>query len=361
LIAETLPRRRTTRALDPGQKIRVFIVEDSVLARRMIAAAIESDPAMGVIGSASNGLDALPQIDRLRPDVVTLDIHMPGIDGLETLRRLREHDQDTRVVMFSSLTERGAAATLTALDLGADDYVAKPSQPGPDSGLRNQLLPRIRQFFRLPAPAHPAPLAGSNSPPALVRSVPRRPVAVGIGISTGGPASLNRIIHQLPRGFRAPILLVQHMPPLFTRLFAERLNNVSPLPVKEARNGEIIEPGRIYVAPGDHHMRVESRKGLQRLVLDQSEPENACRPAVDVLFHSMADCYGGAVVAAILTGMGQDGKRGCEELRAKGAQILVQDEASSVVWGMPGAVVRAGLADEVLALEDIIPAIVRRF
>ncbi len=369
MIADALSRRRSIRALEPGQKIRVFIVEDSALARRMIATSIESDPSVGIVGSASNGLDALPQIEKLRPDVVTLDIHMPGIDGLETLRRLREHDQETRVVMFSSLTERGADATLTALDLGADDYVAKPSKPGPDSDLRRQLLPRIRQFFRLPLQSFPppAPAAATLSishrilSGPLPRPVARRPAAVGIGVSTGGPASLNRIINQFPGGFRSPIFLVQHMPPVFTRLFAQRLNRIGPLAVKETQNGEIVEPGKIYVAPGDYHMRVESRRGAQRIVLDQSEPQNACRPAVDVLFQSMAECYGGAVVAAILTGMGQDGKRGCEELKARGAHIVVQDEASSVVWGMPGAVVRAGIADEIVALDDIIPTIVRRF
>jgi two-component system chemotaxis response regulator CheB len=151
------------------------------------------------------------------------------------------------------------------------------------------------------------------------------------------------------------------MPPVFTRLFAERLDKIGPLPAREAKNGEPVEPGRIYVAPGDFHMRVDSWKGAMRTVLDRSEPQNACRPAVDVLFHSMAEAYGGAVVAAILTGMGQDGKRGCEELKAKGAHVVAQDEATSVVWGMPGAVVKAGAADEILPLEDVIPAILRRF
>jgi two-component system chemotaxis response regulator CheB len=369
LIAQTASRRRTARTLEPGQKIRVFVVEDSALARKLIGSALESDPSVTVAGWASNGLDALPQIERLRPDVVTLDIHMPGIDGLETLRRLREHDHETRVVMFSSLTERGAHATLTALDLGADDYVAKPSKPsadGPSLEMRRQLVPRVKQFFRLPGQAlHvPAPELKNLTRPIMLpshpRTIGRRAVVAGIGISTGGPASLNRIVSQFPRSFHAPVLLVQHMPPVFTRLFAERLNQIGPLPVKEAVNGEIVEPGRIYVAPGDFHMRLDQWKGATRIVLDQSEPQNACRPAVDALFHSLAEIYGGSVVAAVLTGMGQDGKRGCEELKAKGAHVVAQDEATSVVWGMPGAVVKAGAADEVLPLEEIIPALVRR-
>ena len=366
MIAGGPSRRRVARSLGPGQRVRVLIVEDSALTRKLIASALESDPAMAVAGFASNGTDALRQIERLQPDVVTLDIHMPGIDGLETLRRLRERDDETRVVMFSSLTERGAAATLTALDLGADDYVAKPSTPSPDgpgAEMKRQMLPRIRQFFRFPtslASVGPSP-ARMLRPNRLSTTVAGRAQIAGIGISTGGPQSLNRIITQFPREFRAPILLVQHMPPVFTRMFAERLNQIGPLPVREARAGEAIETGKIYVAPGDYHMRVEKSYSSTRIALDQTAPQNACRPAVDVLFLSLAETYGSAVVGAVLTGMGQDGKRGCEELKAKGAHVIVQDEASSVVWGMPGAVVRAGAADEILPLEKIVPAMVRRF
>ena len=202
-------------------------------------------------------------------------------------------------------------------------------------------------------------LAPHSSP--LPRPVARRPAAVGIGVSTGGPASLNRIINQFPGGFRSPIFLVQHMPPVFTRLFAQRLNRIGPLAVKETQNGEIVEPGKIYVAPGDYHMRVESRRGAQRIALDQAEPQNACRPAVDVLFNPWRNATGARWSRPSRRGWVRTVSAGAKNSKPGAAHIVVQDEASSVVWGMPGAVVRAGIADEIVALDDIIPTIVRRF
>jgi two-component system chemotaxis response regulator CheB len=269
--------------------------------------------------------------------------------------------------MFSTLTERGAAATLDALARGADDYVTKASHAGSlDVSLHNlkdQLLPKIHQFFKRPAGgpvAVAARPAGAAKPPALARAAEGRPEVVLIGISTGGPAALARLIPQLPDGFPLPVLIVQHMPPLFTRLLAERLDALTKLTVREGAQGDPVEPGRVYVAPGDHHMRVaRCSKGIF-LTLDQSEPLNSCRPAADALFMSAAEVYGGKALVAVLTGMGEDGLRGARLLKAQGSGVIVQDEASSVVWGMPGAIATAGLADETVPLDRMAEAMTRR-
>jgi two-component system chemotaxis response regulator CheB len=351
------------------------VVDDSVVIRRLVTHALEEDPLLEVVGAAANGIIALQRIPQLSPDVLTLDIEMPEMDGLETLRRVRRDYPALRVIMFSTLTERGAAVTFEALTLGADDYVAKVSNAGSlDRSmirLREELIPKIRQFFQLPFQAT-APRARREGekpegakpdcPPAIAvfQKAKVRPKVVLIGVSTGGPTALGAILPKLPAGFPLPVLIVQHMPPMFTRLLAERLDADCPLPVAEAVNGDIVQPGRILIAPGDFHLRVVSGGGHVHICLDQSPPQNSCRPAVDALFTSTAEVYGGAVIAVILTGMGQDGLRGTEILRAQGASILAQDEASSVVWGMPGAVVKAGFADRVLPLDQVIPEILLR-
>jgi two-component system chemotaxis response regulator CheB len=301
--------------------------------------------------------------------VITLDIEMPEMDGLEMLRELRRENRTIPVVMFSTMTERGASATLEALSLGADDYVTKASNAGSLdvslASLRQQLIPKIRQFFHLVPPPNASPAAE----PAAARCPDRgvapvrmccRARAVAIGVSTGGPAALATLVPQFPPGFGLPIFVVQHMPPLFTRLLAERLATLTALPIGEAVDGETPGPGRIYVAPGDQHMRVVVSPEGPRIALDQTPPLNSCRPAVDALFSSLADVYGPAVIAAVLTGMGQDGLRGAQQLAARGAHILAQDEASSVVWGMPGAVANAGIAAQVLPLQAVVPAILRQ-
>jgi two-component system, chemotaxis family, protein-glutamate methylesterase/glutaminase len=349
---------RLKRSLQPGERIRVLVVDDSAVIRHLVTHALEQDPELEVVGAASNGIIALQQIQLLNPDVLTLDIEMPEMDGLETLRHTRREFPKLRVIMFSTLTERGAAVTLEALTLGADDYVAKVSGEGSIdrsiTRLREDLIPKIKQFFHLPVQ--------STFPIRLEPALPAkaRPKIVVIGVSTGGPTALGQILPAFPAGFPLPILLVQHMPPLFTRLLAERLNAVCRLPVAEATQGAPVEPGKIVIAPGDFHLKVFSRAGGGvRMDLDQSPPQNSCRPSVDALFASIAEVYGGAIIAAILTGMGQDGLRGAELIRARGGSILAQDQASSVVWGMPGAVVRAGLADRVLSLDQVVPAILR--
>jgi two-component system, chemotaxis family, protein-glutamate methylesterase/glutaminase len=348
-----------TRYLQPGQRIRVLVVDDSVVIRRLVCHALEEEPSIEVVAVASDGAMALNRIPQVNPDVITLDIEMPEVDGLEMLRRLRKNDLQTRVVMFSTMTERGAAATLEALALGADDYVTKASNAGSLdvslANLRSQLIPKIRQFFN----SQPRVAATPAQYAAAVRWQ-GRPEAVAIGVSTGGPAALGAIVPQFPAEFDIPVFIVQHMPTLFTRLLAERLNSITPLMVTEAVSGERALPRHIYVAPGDYHLRVLRRHGALEIALSQDAPQNSCRPSVDVLFGSLAEACGQSTVAAILTGMGQDGRAGAERLAARGAHIIAQDEASSVVWGMPGAVIRAGVASQVLPLGDIVPAIVEQ-
>jgi two-component system chemotaxis response regulator CheB len=275
--------------------------------------------------------------------------------------------------MFSTLTERGAAVTLEALTLGADDYVTKASNEGSLdrslTHLREELVPKIKQFFRAPGPSRATTrpeLEQTSTALRLSRRMPGqpttkvRPKVVVIGVSTGGPTALSSILPQLTAGFALPVLVVQHMPPLFTRLLAERLHSSCCLRVEEARQGDRVESGRVLVAPGDFHMKVAAGGGDVHITLDQSPQQNFCRPAVDALFSSIAEVYGGAAIAVILTGMGHDGLRGVELLKARGASVIAQDEGSSVVWGMPGAVVNAGLADRVLPLDQVVPEIVRR-
>jgi two-component system chemotaxis response regulator CheB len=347
------------RSLQPGERIRVLIVDDSVVIRRLVTHALEEDPAIEVVGSASNGLIALQRIAQQNPNVITLDIEMPEMDGLETLRHIRRDYPDTRVIMFSTMTERGAAVTLSALTLGADDYVTKASNEGSldrsMARLREELIPKVKQFFHLPATKPPFTLqkAAAFTPGKLC------PKVVVIGVSTGGPTALAKILPDLPESFPLPVLVVQHMPPLFTRLLAERLQASCHLAVEEAAQGTPIVAGKIFIAPGDFHLKVFSGGNGVCALLDQAPPENSCRPSVDALFASIATIYGGAVIAVILTGMGQDGLRGAQILKAQGASIVAQDEASSVVWGMPGAVVNAGLADRVLPLDQVIPEVMR--
>jgi two-component system chemotaxis response regulator CheB len=333
------------------------VVDDSVVIRRLICHALEQDPLIEVVGVAPNGAIALDRIAHLEPDVITLDIEMPEMDGLAMLRSLRPRFPKVRVVMFSTLTERGAAATLEALALGADDYVTKASNAGSldvslDS-LRRELLPKIRQFF---SPPNVVPALRSTLPSAASS----RSDVIAIGISTGGPSALATLIPQLPPKLRVPVLVVQHMPPLFTRLLAERLDAQTPLDVREAGPGDPIIAGRVYIAPGDFHMRAVRGKCGAEVSLDQAPPLNSCRPAVDALFASVADLYGAAATGAVLTGMGQDGLEGARQLKSKGATVIVQDEASSVVWGMPGAVAGAGLADQIVPLSGITGALLRQ-
>ena len=345
----------------PAKK-RVLIVDDAVVVRKTLSDVLARDPDLEVAGTASNGRFALAKFPALKPDIVLLDIEMPEMDGLETVRQLRKIDSRIPIIMFSTLTEHGASATLEALALGATDYVTKPSSRDMAETLQTvsgELIPRIRALCHLPgAQAVPAPKLPPPYPIAWRPSLWAPVHVVAIGVSTGGPDALARLLPSLPANLPVPIVIAQHMPPIFTALLAARLAAKSAIPVRECVSGEALEAGCATLAPGDFHM-VVSQEDVTRLRVNQEARENFCRPSVDVLFRSVAKVYGGRALAVILTGMGQDGLTGCEALRAAGARIYVQDEASSVVWGMPGFVARSGLADKILPLDQIGAEIVR--
>jgi two-component system, chemotaxis family, protein-glutamate methylesterase/glutaminase len=346
-------------------KIRILVVDDAVVIRRLVGEVLNADPTIEVVGTAANGKIALAKLPQVSPDLVILDIEMPEMDGLATLREIRKTYPRLPVIMFSALTERGAAATLDALALGASDYFTKPTSTGGLEAslqvIRDELIPAIKalcgQVYSRVATAPTTTVARSPQP----RSAHTNPVeVVAIGTSTGGPNALAEVFAAFPANFSVPIVLVQHMPPMFTRLLAERLTAQSRVKVEEGRSGGVLCPGHVWIAPGDYHMIAVRNAGQVRILIHQDPPENSCRPAVDVLFRSIALAFGPTALAVILTGMGQDGFRGCEAIREAGGQILAQDEATSVVWGMPGFVARAGLADRVLPLAMIAPEVVRR-
>jgi two-component system chemotaxis response regulator CheB len=352
-------------------KIRVLVVDDAVVFRRLIADELSKDPALEVAGTAANGKIALAKMEQVSPNLVLLDVEMPEMDGLETLKALRKQYPRLPVIMFSALTERGARATLDALALGATDYFTKPvSANGPDASLaviREELIPRIKGLcahIQATVNAEPSIRIAPAETPRFQPRPPRpcaRPIEIlAIGASTGGPNALAEVFAHFPADFPVPIVIVQHMPPMFTRLLAERLTAEHCVPVTEATSGAALQAGHALIAPGNFHM-ITVREGLKvRTLLHQDPPENSCRPAVDVLFRSVASSFGAGTLAVVLTGMGQDGLRGAETIREAGGQILAQDESSSVVWGMPGAVARAGLADRVLPLSLVGSEIVSR-
>jgi two-component system chemotaxis response regulator CheB len=350
-------------------RTRILIVDDSVVMRTLLRSVISMDASLVVVGTAANGESALGAIENLRPDLVLLDVEMPVMDGLATLRELRVRGHRVPVIMCSSLTQRGARVTIEALACGATDYVAKPAeQDSREAALRTlaqDLIPKINALTARPGKAQlPAPRAnwpGTLNPRETERL--RSPASVvAIGVSTGGPAALDVVLPMLPVTFPAPVLVVQHMPELFTAQLAERLNGRCRLRVREAAEGAAVEAGTITIARGNWHLEVFAaahRSASPTLHLTQRPPENHCRPAVDVLFRSAAAVYGGGVLAVVLTGMGSDGVAGCRALRDVGSTVVVQDQATSAVWGMPGAVATRGLADRVLPLEAIGPEILR--
>ncbi len=353
-------------------RIKVLVVDDSVVVRRLVSDVLGEDQRIEVVGAAANGKIALAKIPALNPDIITLDIEMPEMDGLETLRHLRRDHPLLPAIMFSTLSERGAKATFEALDLGARDYVTKPANVGSVqasmASIREQLIPRIVSLAAssgrrsgasastaLPAPRPAAPVGLVTRARATIT-----PRVLLIGVSTGGPQALATLLPMLPADLPVPVLVVQHMPPVFTRLLADRLDGVCGLAVSEAVSGDAVEAGRVLIAPGDHHLRVRRGPHGVRAVLDQGTPENFCRPAVDVLFRSAVETYEGACLAVVLTGMGSDGARGAGAVVAAGGEVLAQDERSSVVWGMPGATAAAGHASALLPLDQIARAITSR-
>lgn len=341
--------------------VRVLVVDDSVVVRKLLCEALASSTEIQVVGTASSGAIALAKIPQLNPDVITLDIEMPGLNGIQTLAEIRKLYAKLPVIMFSTLTERGAAITLEALSLGASDYMTKPSNSESLASAMEQVRQElVAKIVSLAGRDRTSPTFAPAVSPAKKKSGGQRIDILAIGTSTGGPNALAEVVPRLPGDFPVPVVLVQHMPPLFTRLLAERLNSQSPLLVQEAEAGKMLEPGQVWIARGDYHMTV-ARKGTRVVLnLNQEPPENSCRPAVDVLFRSVAQIYGANVLGVVMTGMGSDGARGAANIRDAGGEILVQDEASSVVWGMPGAVVSAGAADKICPLPEISQEIVRR-
>lgn len=352
--------------------ISVLVVDDSVVVRRLVTLALEDTEGIEVVGVAANGQIALGKIDQLKPDVVTMDIEMPVMDGISTVRALRKAGHRMPVIMFSTLTERGAAATLDALAAGATDYVTKPSGHGSVgeavTRVANDLVPRIlalaghRRVVQVPSPrattakAAPRPAASIKLLPVPERGTVR---AVMIGSSTGGPEALSHVLRGLAAPLPVPVVVVQHMPPVFTRQLAARLDRLGPSTVVEAAGGELLMPGTVYIAPGDQHLEVVRSGTTVRTRLQQGPPVNYCRPSVDVLFDSAAAVFGGDQLAVVLTGMGADGRGGVEKILAAGGRVMVQDEETSVVWGMPGAVATGPGAHAVLPLDDVAPAVVR--
>ncbi len=359
------------------RRTRILIVDDSAVMRSLLRSAVIADPALEVAGTAADGQSALGILASLHPDLVLLDVEMPVMDGLVTVRELRARGHRMPVIMCSSLTQRGARVTIEALAGGASDYVAKPvaqaTREDALQALSRELLPRIHA---LTSPAREQPpfaaaprlaiLPTRASPlraaPPQAQPISSAPAVLVIGVSTGGPAALDVLLSALPAGFPLPVLVVQHMPELFTRMLAERLNQRCRLRVSEAAEGDRLSPGAIHIARGNWHLEVLAPSlagGPATLHLTQAPPENHCRPAVDVLFRSAAAAYGAGVLAVVLTGMGSDGLAGCRVIRAHGGAVLAQDRATSTIWGMPGAVAVAGLAQQVLPLADIAPEILR--
>jgi two-component system, chemotaxis family, protein-glutamate methylesterase/glutaminase len=343
--------------------IQILVVDDSVVIRKLLADTLSNDSTLEVVGTASDGRIALAKLAQLKPDLITLDIEMPVMNGLETIAAIRKSNPKLPVIMFSTLTEHGASATLDALALGASDYATKPSNTGSfgiaAERIRTELIPKIKALCGVAEVKIPA--LSAVRPAAKVRSNSNQRVEiVAIGTSTGGPNALAEVLPRIPADFPVPIVVVQHMPPIFTRLLAERLSSRSAFPVEEGSSGATLLPGHAWIAPGNFHMKV-IRTGLSsRLNLNQEAPENSCRPAVDVLFRSVAKAYGASVLAVVMTGMGSDGVRGAQEIREAGGNVIIQDEPSSVVWGMPGLVHAAALEDACYPLNQLAGEITRR-
>lgn len=331
--------------MTPLRRIRTLVVTEGGKGRRFVAGTLGSDPAFEVIGTAATGAIALSKLARSRPDVVVFDPVMSVSDPAETIRAIRQGHPRLPIILFNSFVAPGHGVMQTLLSHGANAAIVTAEEADSvavSRVIRESLIPKMKELGTLP------------------EETAARVDILAIGISTGGPNALPILLAALPGNLPVPVVIVQHMPTVFTKLLAERLNSKCPLEIAEARHGERLHPGCVWLAPGGHHLVVVPQGAGGRLEINQDPPENSCRPSVDPLFRSVAQVYGASTLAVIMTGMGRDGLAGCKAIRAQGGQILAQDEASSVVWGMPGSVVRAGLADGVLPLEALGSEIVRR-
>ncbi|MGY3602998.1 chemotaxis response regulator protein-glutamate methylesterase [Bradyrhizobium sp. Leo121] len=374
------PSRTSTRE----EPLRVMVVDDSVVIRGMISRWIGAESDMEVTASFRTGLDAVNQLERVNPDVAVLDIEMPELDGISALPKLLAKKRDLVIIMASTLTRRNAEISLKALSLGAADYIPKPEstrEAGAAETFRHDLIQKIRHLGAkvrrraTPVAASPAlaPVQdkareAATRPATSQQALVRRPFGMLapkvllIGSSTGGPQALMALVAEIgPVIDRFPVLITQHMPPTFTTILAEHLARASRRPAHEAVDGEIVKAGQIYLAPGGRHMRVARRGAEIAIALDDGPPVNFCKPAVDPMFMSAIDVWQGGIMSVILTGMGSDGMRGGKDIVAAGGSVIAQDEATSVVWGMPGAAANAGICAAVLPLKEIGPKLNRLF
>jgi two-component system chemotaxis response regulator CheB len=343
-------------------RLRVMIVDDAAIVRSLFSRWVSAEPDFEVVAALRTGREAVEQLERANPDVVLLDVEMPELDGISALPKLLAARRDLVVIMASTVTRRDAEISLKALALGAADYIPKPSASdaeAPAGNFRRELVEKIRQLGprarRRSGPALELRDAARPQVPLVLRPMPLSPPRVLlIGSSTGGPQALMSLVTELgPVIDRFPVLITQHMPPTFTTILAEHLARSSRRPASEAVDGEPVKPGRIYLAPGGKHMRVVRSGADVAIALDDGPAVNFCKPAVDPLFTSAIDVWHGAILSVILTGMGSDGMRGGKDIVAAGGSVIAQDEASSVVWGMPGAAANAGICAAILPLNQI--------
>lgn len=361
----------TAAASTVADPIRVMVVDDSAVIRTVITRILEEDSQVSVVATAGNGQIALDKLSANDIDVIVLDIEMPVMDGLTALPKLLEAAPGIKIIMASTLSTRNADISIRALHAGAADYVPKPTSARDirtGDEFRREILTKVKTLGAVRRRRRSAARGGgSPSGPglfpaksiALRKAGPVRPVVLAIGSSTGGPQALFAVLGGLKSTIQQPILVTQHMPPTFTPILAEHIARASGRPCAEAKDGEVIKPGHIYVAPGDFHMVVEANKAQRVFRLSKAPPENFCRPAVDPMLRSLAKVFGPGVLSVILTGMGHDGLNGGEAVARAGGTVIAQDEESSVVWGMPGAVATAGLCSAVLPIKELAPYIMR--
>jgi two-component system chemotaxis response regulator CheB len=353
-------------ASSPSDVYRVLVVDDSAVIRGLLARACESKPGIKVVASAGNGEIAVKTLQREAVDVIVLDIEMPIMDGLAAIPLLKAIDPAVQIIMASTLTQKNADISLKALSLGATDYIAKPTSSGELSAagdFSRELAEKITVLGALARSrgvrrstqtlAKQAPMAIVPKKFSIRTNPITRPDIIAIGSSTGGPQALFEVINSMGADLTQPIVITQHMPPSFTTILAEHIGRQCHVSCSEAKDGDVLQAGHYYIAPGDFHMLIIKKLEGPTVKLVKDPPENFCRPAVDPMLRSILEIYGKRILVVILTGMGQDGYKGCQAVCDAGGSVIAQDEASSVVWGMPGAVAMAGICNSVLPLKDI--------